>query len=96
MLASVRDLHSGKRAVTREQPLQAALDASASRLEAGLANPLVPLSANQRGAVLLRHWHAYSLMEITERLGCTTAAVIGCCTGACVMFISNSATWSKP
>jgi RNA polymerase sigma factor (sigma-70 family) len=42
-----------------------------------LAEALAALPENQREAVVLRHWHGYSLVEIGERLGCTTAAVTG-------------------
>jgi RNA polymerase sigma-70 factor, ECF subfamily len=42
-----------------------------------LAEALATLPANQREAVVLRHWHGCSLVEIGERLGCTTAAVTG-------------------
>ena len=93
----VRDLRRDKRDVAREQPLQASLDESASRLEAWLAaeqsspsqqverheravrlaNALDALPENQREAVVLRHWHGCSLVEIGEHLGCTTAAVTG-------------------
>jgi RNA polymerase sigma-70 factor (ECF subfamily) len=93
----VRDERRDKRDVTRDQPLQAALDESASRLEAWLAaeqsspsqqvqrderavrlaEALATLPENQREAVVLRHWHGCSLVEIGERLGCTTAAVTG-------------------
>jgi RNA polymerase sigma-70 factor (ECF subfamily) len=93
----VRDLRRDKRDVAREQPLQAALDESASRLEAWLAaeqsspsqkaeqheravrlaEALATLPENQREAVIWRHWHGCSLVEIGERLGCTTAAVTG-------------------
>jgi RNA polymerase sigma-70 factor (ECF subfamily) len=97
-LANVlRDLRRDKRDVAREQPLQAALDESASRLEAWLAaeqsSPsqqaerheravrvaaaLATLPENQREAVVLRHWEGCSLVEIGQRLGCTTAAVTG-------------------
>jgi RNA polymerase sigma-70 factor (ECF subfamily) len=97
-LANVlRDLRRAKRDVVREQPWQAALDKSASRLEAWLAaeqsspsqqaerheravrlaEALTTLPDNQREAVVLRHWHVCSLVEIGERLGCTTAAVTG-------------------
>jgi RNA polymerase sigma-70 factor, ECF subfamily len=93
----VRDLRRDKRDVAREQRLQAALDESASHLEAWLAaeqsspsqqvqrqerairlaEALATLPENQREAVVLRHWHGCSLVEIGERLGCTTAAVTG-------------------
>ena len=93
----VRDLRRDRRNVGRERPLQAALDESASRLEAWLAaeqsspsqqaerheravrlaEALAGLPENQREAVVLRHWHGCSLVEIGERLGCTTAAVTG-------------------
>jgi RNA polymerase sigma-70 factor (ECF subfamily) len=42
-----------------------------------LAEALATLPENQREAVILRHWHNCSLVEIGERLGCTTAAVTG-------------------
>jgi RNA polymerase sigma-70 factor (ECF subfamily) len=93
----IRDLRRDKRDVARDQPLQAALDESASRLEAWLAaeqsspsqqvqrheravrlaEALTTLPENQREAVMQRHWHGGSLVEIGERLGCTTAAVTG-------------------
>jgi RNA polymerase sigma-70 factor (ECF subfamily) len=97
-LANVlRDLRRDRRDVAREQPLQAALDDSASRLEGWLADPqsspsqqaerqeravrlaeaLAALPDNQREAVVWRHWHGCSLVEIGQRLGCTTAAVTG-------------------
>jgi len=93
----VRDERRDKRDVARDRPLQAALDESASRLEAWLAaeqsspsqqadrheravrlaEALAALPETQREAVVLRHWHSCSLVEISERLGCTTAAVTG-------------------
>jgi RNA polymerase sigma-70 factor (ECF subfamily) len=93
----VRDLRRDRRDVARERPLQAALDESASRLEAWLAaeqsspsqqaerhkravrlaEALATLPEGQREAVVLRHWHGCSLVEIGKRLGCTTAAVTG-------------------
>jgi RNA polymerase sigma-70 factor, ECF subfamily len=42
-----------------------------------LADALATLPENQREAVVLRHWHGCSLLEIGARLGCTTAAVTG-------------------
>jgi RNA polymerase sigma-70 factor (ECF subfamily) len=42
-----------------------------------LAEALATLPENQREAIVLRHWHGCSLVEIGERLGCTTAAVTG-------------------
>jgi RNA polymerase sigma-70 factor (ECF subfamily) len=42
-----------------------------------LAEALATLPENQREAVGLRHWQGGSLVEIGERLGCTTAAVTG-------------------
>jgi RNA polymerase sigma-70 factor (ECF subfamily) len=42
-----------------------------------LAEALAALPESQREAVVLRHWHGCSLVEIGERLGCTTAAVTG-------------------
>jgi RNA polymerase sigma-70 factor (ECF subfamily) len=97
-LANVlRDLRRDKRDVAREQPLQAALDESASRVEAWLAaeqsspsqqaerheravrlaEALAALPESQREAIVLRHWQGCSLVEIGERLGCTTAGVTG-------------------
>jgi RNA polymerase sigma-70 factor (ECF subfamily) len=93
----VRDQRRDKREVARDQPLQAALNESASRLDGWLAaeqsspsqqvdrheravrlaEALATLPENQREAVVLRHWHGCSLVEIGQRLGCTTAAVTG-------------------
>jgi RNA polymerase sigma-70 factor (ECF subfamily) len=93
----VRDQRRDKRDVARDQPLQAALDESASRLEdwvaaeqsspsqqaerhehaVRLAEALATLPNKQREAIVLRHWHGCSLIEIGESLGCTTAAVTG-------------------
>jgi RNA polymerase sigma-70 factor, ECF subfamily len=42
-----------------------------------VAEALATLPENQREAVVLRHWQDCSLVEIGERLGCTTAAVTG-------------------
>jgi RNA polymerase sigma-70 factor (ECF subfamily) len=42
-----------------------------------LAEALTTLPENQREAIVLRHWHGCSLVEIGARLGCTTAAVTG-------------------
>jgi RNA polymerase sigma-70 factor (ECF subfamily) len=42
-----------------------------------LAEALATLPEKQREAVVLRHWHGCSLVEIGARLGCTTAAVTG-------------------
>jgi RNA polymerase sigma-70 factor (ECF subfamily) len=42
-----------------------------------LAAALATLPSNQREAVVWRHWHGGSLVEIGARLGCTTAAVTG-------------------
>ena len=42
-----------------------------------LAEALATLPENQREAIVLRHWQGCSLVEIGERLGCTTAAVTG-------------------
>jgi RNA polymerase sigma-70 factor (ECF subfamily) len=42
-----------------------------------LAEALATIPENQREAVVLRHWHGCSLVEIGKRLGCTTAAVTG-------------------
>ena len=42
-----------------------------------LAEALEALPETQRQAVVLRHWHGWSLAEIASQLGCTTAAVTG-------------------
>ena len=42
-----------------------------------LAEALASLPESQREAVVLRHWQGLSLVEIGERLSCTTAAVTG-------------------
>jgi RNA polymerase sigma-70 factor (ECF subfamily) len=42
-----------------------------------LAEALAALPDNQREAVIFRHFENLSLVEIGERLGCTTAAVTG-------------------
>jgi RNA polymerase sigma-70 factor (ECF subfamily) len=42
-----------------------------------LAEALAGLPENQREAVVLRHWHNWSLSEIAEHLQTTTAAVTG-------------------
>ena len=42
-----------------------------------LAEALDALPESQREAVVLRHWHGWSLTDIAGQLGCTTAAVTG-------------------
>jgi RNA polymerase sigma-70 factor, ECF subfamily len=42
-----------------------------------LAQALTELPENQREAVVLRHFHGCSLVEIADELQCTTAAVTG-------------------
>jgi RNA polymerase sigma-70 factor, ECF subfamily len=42
-----------------------------------LAQALADLPENQREAVVLRHFHGCSLVEIAQELQCTTAAVTG-------------------
>ena len=42
-----------------------------------LAEALAGLPDNQREAVVLRHWHGWSLVDIGRQLGCSTAAVTG-------------------
>jgi RNA polymerase sigma-70 factor (ECF subfamily) len=42
-----------------------------------LAEALAELPDHQREAVVLRHFHGNSLVEIGDELGCTTAAVTG-------------------
>jgi RNA polymerase sigma-70 factor (ECF subfamily) len=94
---AVRDFARDKRDVARERSLEAALDESASRLQAWLAaeqtspsqqaqrhehavllaEALEALPEAQREAVVLRHWHGWSLADIARHLDCTTAAVTG-------------------
>ena len=40
-----------------------------------LAQALTALPENQCEAIVLRHWHSCSLVEMGEPLGCTTAGV---------------------
>jgi RNA polymerase sigma-70 factor (ECF subfamily) len=42
-----------------------------------LAEALATLPDSQREAVVLRHWHGWSLIEIARELNCSTAAVTG-------------------
>jgi RNA polymerase sigma-70 factor (ECF subfamily) len=42
-----------------------------------LAEALAELPEAQREAVILRHWHGWSLVDIAGQLNCTTAAVTG-------------------
>jgi RNA polymerase sigma-70 factor (ECF subfamily) len=42
-----------------------------------LSEALARLPEPQREAVVLRHWHGWSLADIGAQLGCTTAAVTG-------------------
>jgi RNA polymerase sigma-70 factor, ECF subfamily len=93
----IRKLTTGKRDLTREQSLEAALDASSARLDQWLAadqsspsqqlhrqeqtlrlaQALADLPEAQREALVLQHWHGWSLAQIAEHLDRTHAAVAG-------------------
>ena len=93
----LRKLAAGKRDVSRERSLEAALAESSARLEAWLAadqsspsqqaerneqafrlaTALAKLPEAQREALVLQHWHGWSLAQIAEHLGRTRAAVAG-------------------
>jgi RNA polymerase sigma-70 factor (ECF subfamily) len=93
----VRRLATGKRDVTRERSLEAALDESSSRLGAllaaeqsspsqraehnedavRLAAALAGLPDAQREALILQHWHGWSLAQIAAHMGRSRAAVAG-------------------
>jgi RNA polymerase sigma-70 factor (ECF subfamily) len=94
---AVRDFGRARRDLAREQPLQAALDASSARLEAWLAadqsspseraeqgeqglrlaEALEQLPEAQREALVLQHWHGWSLTQIAGHMGRSPAAVAG-------------------
>jgi RNA polymerase sigma-70 factor (ECF subfamily) len=93
----LRKLGTAKRDLAREQSLEAALQASSSRLEMWLAadqsspsqqverqeqalllaEALAELPEAQREALVLQHWHGWSLAEIARHLNRTHAAVAG-------------------
>jgi RNA polymerase sigma-70 factor, ECF subfamily len=93
----IRKLAAGKRDLAREQSLEAALDASSSRLDEWLAadqsSPsqqveraeqalelaaaLAELPDAQREALVLQHWHGWSLAQIAAHLQRSHAAVAG-------------------
>ena len=93
----IRKLKTGKRDVTRERSLEAALEQSSNRLEAWLAadqsspsgrvvrkeqalrlsQAMAQLSEAQREALVLRHFHDWSLAQIAEYLRRSHAAVAG-------------------
>jgi RNA polymerase sigma-70 factor, ECF subfamily len=93
----IRKLAAGKRDAVREQSLEAALQASSSRLEEWLAadqsSPsqqveraeqalrlaaaLAELPEAQRQALVLQHWHGWSLAQIAEHMNRSHAAVAG-------------------
>jgi RNA polymerase sigma-70 factor (ECF subfamily) len=90
---AVREFGRAKRDLAREQPLQAALDASSAWLAAEqtspsqqaeqgeqarrLAEALEQLPEAQREALALQHWQGLSLAEIGEYLGRSPEAVAG-------------------
>jgi RNA polymerase sigma-70 factor (ECF subfamily) len=93
----IRKLAAGKRDLAREQSLEAALDASSSRLEEwlaadqsspgqqaeraeqalALAAALAELPEAQREALVLQHWHGWSLAQIAGHMNRSHAAVAG-------------------
>ncbi len=93
----IRKMKAGKRDVSRERSLEAAMQQSSCRLEAWLvadqSSPslharrheqsvlvsaaLARLPETQREALLLRHFHGRSLVQIAEHLGRSHAAVAG-------------------
>jgi RNA polymerase sigma-70 factor (ECF subfamily) len=93
----IRKLTTAKRDLARERSLEAALEASSSRLEIWLAadqsspsghvereeralqlaEALTQLPENQREALVLQHWHGWSLAEIARHMGRSHAAVAG-------------------
>lgn len=93
----IRKLAAGKRDLAREQSLEAALDASSSRLEEwlaadqsspsqqveraeqalALAAALAQLPEAQREALVLQHWHGWSLARIAGHMHRSHAAVAG-------------------
>jgi RNA polymerase sigma-70 factor (ECF subfamily) len=93
----IRKLAAGKRDLAREQSLEAALDASSSRLDEWLAadqsSPsqqveraeqalelaaaLAELPEAQREALVLQHWHGWSLAQIATHMQRSHAAVAG-------------------
>ena len=94
---ALRKLATGKRDLTRERSLEAALDQSSARLAAWLAadqsSPsqqaqryeqglrlaaaLETLPEAQREALVLQHWHGWTLAQIAAHLGRSRAAVAG-------------------
>jgi RNA polymerase sigma-70 factor (ECF subfamily) len=93
----IRKLAAAKRDLAREQSLEAALDASSSRLEEwlaadqsspsqqveraeqalALAAALAELPEAQREALVLQHWHGWSLAQIAGHMNKSHAAVAG-------------------
>ena len=93
----IRKLTTAKRDVSREQSLEAALEASSARLDAWLAaeqsspsaqlqreeqalrlaQALAELPEAQREALVLQHWHGWSLAAIAQHLERSPAAVAG-------------------
>lgn len=94
---ALRAFKQAKRDLARERPLQEALEASSSRLEAWLAadqstpseqaerheravllaDALAKLPDAQREALVLQHWHGWSLEEIGRHMSRSPAAVAG-------------------
>jgi RNA polymerase sigma-70 factor (ECF subfamily) len=93
----IRKLAAGKRDLAREQSLEAAVDASSSRLEEWLvadqsspsqqverpeqalelAAALADLPEAQREALVLQHWHGWSLAQIAAHMQRSHSAVAG-------------------
>ena len=93
----VRKLTTAKRDVSREQSLEASLEASSARLDEWLAaeqsspseqlqreeqalrlaQALAELPEAQREALVLQHWHGWSLADIARHFDRSPAAVAG-------------------
>jgi RNA polymerase sigma-70 factor (ECF subfamily) len=84
----LRKLATGKRDLAREQSLQAQMELAAQQSSPSeqaqrneqalaLAEALAQLPDLQREALVLQHWHGWSMDEIAKHLGRTRAAVAG-------------------
>jgi RNA polymerase sigma-70 factor (ECF subfamily) len=90
---ALRRLAAGKRDLARERSLEAALDQSSARLAAWLAadqpSPSQRAQQHEQGlrlaaalealpeALVLQHWHGWTLAQIAAHLGRSRAAVAG-------------------